>query len=79
MGMGDVKLAGLIGLATGFPLGLVALFIGIFIGGLAAVVLLVLRMKGRKDVVPYGTFLAIGPVITLLWGPAILHWYQGFF
>jgi leader peptidase (prepilin peptidase)/N-methyltransferase len=79
MGMGDVKLAGLIGLAAGFPLGLVALFIGIFVGGLAAVALLVLRMKGRKDVVPYGTFLAVGPVVTLLWGTSILHWYLGVF
>jgi leader peptidase (prepilin peptidase) / N-methyltransferase len=79
MGMGDVKLAGLIGLATGFPLGLVALFIGIFIGGLAASVLLVLRMKGRKDFVPYGTFLAIGPIVTLLWGIPILDWYRGLF
>jgi leader peptidase (prepilin peptidase)/N-methyltransferase len=79
MGMGDVKLAGLIGLAVGFPLGLVALFIGIFIGGLAAVALLVLRMKGRKDVVPYGTFLAVGPIVTLLWGTSILHWYLGVF
>lgn len=79
MGMGDVKLAGLIGLATGFPLALVALFIGIFIGGLAAVVLLALRMKGRKDVVAYGTFLAIGPIVTLLWGTTILNWYRGLF
>jgi leader peptidase (prepilin peptidase)/N-methyltransferase len=79
MGMGDVKLAGLIGLAVGFPLGLVALFIGILIGGLAAVALLVLRMKGRKDVVPYGTFLAAGPVVTLLWGTSILHWYLSVF
>ena len=79
MGMGDVKLAGLIGLVAGFPLGLVALFIGIFTGGLAAIVLLALRRKGRKDVVPYGTFLAIGPIVTLLWGIPILHWYQGLF
>ena len=79
MGMGDVKLAGLIGLSAGFPLGLVALFIGIFIGGLAAVVLLAMRRKGRKDVVPYGTFLAIGPIVTMLWGIPILDWYQGLF
>jgi leader peptidase (prepilin peptidase)/N-methyltransferase len=79
MGMGDVKLAGLIGLATGFPLALVALFIGIFIGGLAAAVLLALRKKGRKDVVAYGTFLAIGPIVTLLWGTSILNWYRGLF
>jgi leader peptidase (prepilin peptidase)/N-methyltransferase len=79
MGMGDVKLAGLIGLATGFPLGIVALLIGIFIGGLVAIVLLALRLRGRKDAIPYGTFLAIGPIVTLLWGVEIFHWYQGIF
>jgi leader peptidase (prepilin peptidase)/N-methyltransferase len=79
MGMGDVKLAGLIGLVTGLPLVIVALLIGIFIGGLVAIVLLVLRRKGRKDVIPYGTFLAIGPIVTFLWGVEIFHWYQGLF
>ena len=79
MGMGDVKLACLIGLVTGFPLAIVALLIGIFIGGLVAVVLLSLRIKGRKDVIPYGTFLAIGPIVTLLWGGDILNRYLGLF
>ena len=79
MGAGDVKLAGLIGLVTGFPLVIIALFIGIFIGGIAAVMLLLLRMKGRKDILPYGTFLALGPMVTLLWGKEILSWYMGFF
>jgi leader peptidase (prepilin peptidase)/N-methyltransferase len=79
MGMGDIKLAGLIGLVTGFPLVILALFIGIFIGGLVAVVLLLLRVKGRKDAIPYGTFLALGPLITLLWGHDILTWYLEIF
>jgi leader peptidase (prepilin peptidase)/N-methyltransferase len=79
MGMGDVKLAGLIGLVTGMPLVIVALLIGILLGGLAAIVLLSLRLKGRKDVIPYGTFLAVGPIVTLLWGVSIFHWYQGLF
>ena len=79
MGMGDVKLAGLIGLVTGFPLAVVALLIGIFIGGLVAIVVLSLRLKGRKDVIPYGTFLALGPMATLLWGNDILNWYLGLF
>jgi len=78
MGMGDIKLAGLIGLVTGFPLVIVALFIGIFIGGLVAVTLLLLKVKGRKDVIPYGAFLGIGPVVILLWGKEILSWYMGF-
>jgi len=79
MGMGDVKLAGLIGLATGLPLVIVALLTGILLGGLVAIVLLLLRLKGRKDVIPYGTFLAIGPIVTLLWGNDIFNWYLSFF
>jgi leader peptidase (prepilin peptidase)/N-methyltransferase len=75
LGMGDIKLVTLIGLATGFPLNLLALFIGIFIGGLAAVVLLIARKKGRKDVMPYGVFLGVGPIIALLWGNPIIAWY----
>jgi leader peptidase (prepilin peptidase) / N-methyltransferase len=75
LGMGDIKLVTLIGLVTGFPLNLLALFIGIFIGGLAAVVLLIARKKGRKDVMPYGVFLGVGPIIALLWGNPIIAWY----
>ncbi len=77
MGWGDVKLAGLIGLALGFPLAIIALFIGIFIGGLVAIILLLSKRKGRKDAIPYGTFLAIGPIVTLFGGSAILNWYLG--
>ena len=75
MGMGDVKLATFIGLVTGFPYVVVALLIGIITGGIVAVALLALRIKGRKDAIPYGTFLAIGPIITLLWGQPIFDWY----
>ncbi len=75
MGMGDIKLAGLIGLALGFPLGIIALFIGIFAGGLVAAALLLSRKKGRKDAIPYGTFLALGPMVIMLWGNDILRWY----
>lgn len=79
MGMGDVKLAGLIGLVVGFPLTLVALFIGIFIGGLVAVVLLLTGKKDRKAVIPYGVFLGIGPIVVLLYGTGLLHWYIGLY
>lgn len=79
MGMGDIKMACLIGLVTGYPLVIVALLIGILIGGLVAIVYLLIFKRGRKDVIPYGTFLAIGPMVTLLWGNEILDWYLGFF
>lgn len=79
IGLGDIKLACLIGLVTGWPLTIVALLIGILLGGLAAVVLLTLKIKGRKDAIPYGTFLAIGPIITLFWGMGVFRWYEGLF
>lgn len=77
-GYGDVTLAGLIGLIFGFPMGVIALFAGIFIGGLFAIGLLIIKRK-RKQFIPYGTFLALGPMVTLLWGNNILLWYLGFF
>ena len=79
MGFGDIKMAGLIGLVTGFPLVIIALFIGIFIGGLTAIILLLFKIKKRKEAIPFGPFLALGPIATLLWGSDILNWYLGFF
>ena len=75
MGMGDAKLVALIGFVTGFPLVTFGVLIGVIIGGIVAIILLSFKFKGRKDVIPYGTFLAIGPIITLLWGSEILDWY----
>ncbi len=79
MGAGDVKLAGLIGMVTGFPMVFIALFIGVFSGGIVAIMLLLLKIKGRKDAIPYGAFLGLGPIVTLFWGNDILLWYLGLF
>ncbi len=75
MGFGDVKMVGLIGLITGWPQVFLAILIGILLGGLAAVILLFLRIKGRKQTIPFGPFLAIGAIATLLYGQVILNWY----
>lgn len=77
LGIGDLKLAALIGLATGFPLVFVGMFFGIVLGGVVAVILVVASKKGRKDVMPYGVFLGIGPIVALLFGAAIMTWYLG--
>jgi leader peptidase (prepilin peptidase)/N-methyltransferase len=77
LGIGDLKLAALIGLVTGFPLVFVAMFVGIVLGGVVAVALVLISKKGRKDVMPYGVFLGVGPIIALLWGAAIMRWYLG--
>jgi len=79
MGWGDVKMAALIGMVTGFPLVFVALFLGIVIGGLAALILLLLKIKKRKDPVPFGPFLSVATIVILFWGSDILSWYLGLF
>lgn len=77
MGGGDVKLAGLIGLAAGFPLVVPALLLAAVAGGVAAVALLWARRKGASDPVPFGPFLSAGAAASLLWGPALMHVWLG--
>jgi leader peptidase (prepilin peptidase)/N-methyltransferase len=74
MGWGDVKLAALIGLIAGFPLVLLAMFLAVIIGGLTAGILLLLKLKGRKDAIPFGPFLAVAAMVTVFWGSHILNW-----
>ena len=81
MGMGDVKLAAVIGLVLG-SLGLrfvgVAAAAAIVLGGLGAVVALIMG-KGRKSAIPFGPYLAAGAVVAGLWGEPVASWYIGRF
>jgi leader peptidase (prepilin peptidase) / N-methyltransferase len=77
MGMGDVKLAALIGLVVGaidLPSVAVAGGLAIILGGIGAVAALAMG-KGRKAAVPFGPFLAAGAALALFWGPAIADAY----
>ena len=81
MGMGDVKLAAVIGLVLG-SLGLrlvgVAAAAAIVLGGLGAVVALIMG-RGRKSAIPFGPYLAAGAVVAGLWGEPVASWYIGRF
>jgi len=81
MGMGDVKLAALIGLVLG-ALGLryvgVAAALGILTGGLGAVVALALG-RDRKDAIPFGPYLALGAAAAVFTAPTVAGWYAGLF
>jgi leader peptidase (prepilin peptidase)/N-methyltransferase len=76
MGMGDVKLAGVMGLFLGVavaPAILIALISGVMLG-----VVIVARKgtrAGRKTAVPFGPFLALGGIVAVFAGQPIVNWY----
>jgi len=80
MGMGDVKLAGLVGLVLG-ALGLryvgVASGVGILIGGVAAIVALLAGAR-RKSGLPYGPWIALGAGVAVFFGDRLADAYLRF-
>lgn len=77
MGMGDVKLAFLLGAMLGR-----SVTVGLMIGFLAALVpaaVLAVRhgSKARKIAIPFAPFLAFGAIVALFAGEAVLNWYLG--
>jgi prepilin signal peptidase PulO-like enzyme (type II secretory pathway) len=71
MGMGDVKLATFLGLALGFPYAVGALLLTAFAGGIISVLLMVTRLRGRGDPIPYAPFISAGALTVLLWRGAV--------
>ena len=79
MGIGDTKLAALMGAWLGWKYLLIAGFIaclgGAFVGGGA----IAIGLLDRRQPMPFGPFLALGAAITALWGEAILSTYLHLF
>lgn len=77
MGLGDVKLAGMMGLYLGravAPAMLIAMLAGTLVG--AGIMARKGVAAGRKTKVPFGPFLAFGAVVALFAGDAVVDWYS---
>jgi len=75
MGLGDVKLIAMIGAFLGWQLALLTILVAACGGSLVGVAMMLFQGKGRKTAVPFGPFLALGAVVSLLWGAQLLRWY----
>lgn len=75
MGLGDVKLAALMGLYLGPEQVTLALMLAFITGACVGGTLVLLKRRGRKDRVPFGPFLAAGAYVSMLWGPRLVRWY----
>ncbi|MFC5928101.1 prepilin peptidase [Cryobacterium melibiosiphilum] len=82
MGLGDVKLAGVLGLYLGW-LGWGELFVGAFgaflLGGLFGVILLAFRKAGRKSSIPFGPWMLAGAWVGIFAGDVLASGYLGLF
>ena len=75
MGLGDVKMVLMIGLALGKYVG-VALFAAFCLSLVPSLGLLLVKgLRARKIGFPFGPFLAFGAIVALMWGPQIWDWY----
>ncbi len=79
MGIGDIKLAFLMGLILGWPNILVALFLAFFLGAVSGIFLILFKRKTMKSEVPFAPFLIIGLFLSLFFGDRIINWYLSFF
>lgn len=79
MGWGDVKYVFFMGLVLGLSQTAVALFLAFLIGAVFSILLILVRRRSFGQTIPFGPFLSLGVITSLLWGSQILNWYLSSF
>ena len=79
MGLGDVKLAGLMGLVLGWPNVLIALFLAFFSGAIVGIGLIMAGKKGLKSQIPFGPFLSGATLLIMVYGQYSTNLFQNLF
>jgi leader peptidase (prepilin peptidase)/N-methyltransferase len=79
LGMGDVKMLAMIGAFLGWKMVLLTLVLSSISGSIVGVAILLVKRESLKYALPFGTFLAIGALISAVAGDALLMWYFGFY
>jgi leader peptidase (prepilin peptidase) / N-methyltransferase len=74
MGGGDIKMMAMVGAFLGWKGVLLTIFLGALLGSL---IFVPLALAGRKGLVPFGIFLALGAAAAYLVGPLLYAWYLG--
>ncbi|HLL71000.1 MAG TPA: prepilin peptidase [Pyrinomonadaceae bacterium] len=80
MGLGDVKMMFMVGAYLGWPLTVLTIFLGVLGGSVVGVALMLWRReRDMQMLLPFGIFLGIGAIASLLAGQRIIEWYLGHF
>lgn len=75
MGEGDVDIALICGLFLGIKGVIVTLFLAIVFGGIVGSIILIAKLKGKKDEMAFGPYLALGGILASLWSVQIVDIY----
>lgn len=78
MGEGDIEIAAICGLFLGIKSILLVLFLSFIFGGIIAILILILKLKGRKDEIAFGPYIVLGAMVTIFIGDIIIKWYTNF-
>lgn len=79
MGFGDVKLAGLIGYALGYPMVIVSFYVAFLTGATYGVILMLAGHAGMKSKIPFGPFLLVSSLSAFFLGDPIIAWWHRLF
>jgi len=80
MGFGDVKMMLMVGAFLGWRLTVLTILIGALTGSVAGITMMYKRGgRNMQMMLPFGIFLGIGAIVSLLFGSAIIHWYAAQF
>jgi len=80
MGFGDVKMMFMVGAFLGWRLTILTILLGAFTGSIAGVIVMLRRgSRNLQMMLPFGIFLGIGSIVSLLLGSRIIAWYASQF
>lgn len=79
MGMGDVKMLAMVGAFLGWKAVLLTLVLASFAGAVIGGLLIAWQRGTLRYALPFGTFLAVGTFVAMLWGEQMLAWYFAFY
>ncbi len=75
MGLGDVKFAGALGLLLGWPDAAIGFGLAFIVGAFWSIMLMLHGKKTLRSAVPFGPFMAVGALIVIFFGRALMDWY----
>jgi len=76
VGLGDIYLAPSLGLLLGWPKIVPGVFLSFVLGSIVGIILLMMGKKKIGQYLPFGPFLIIGTVLSLVWGGQMWSWYM---